>query len=118
MTTIDEIENLENKLQKDPQFFTDSIDEDALLADAVGNIFSKSDFVQLKHQSHPLSQMKVTDTKIKPLGNSAIVSSMIELIMPGFKGSLKFTRIWAKLNNQWKIIIFLLDRAAVKIEGK
>jgi hypothetical protein len=109
---LKEIESLENKLQLDPNFLSESIDDEAYLADARGNIFSKRDFIKSSENASHSSQMKVIETKIKYMGDSAVVTSAISLSMPGFSGLLRLTRIWTKLNNQWKIIVLLMGATA------
>jgi hypothetical protein len=109
---IKEIQNLESKLQVDPNFLSESIDEDAYLADAKGHIFTKYDFIKSNENASHSSHMNVIETKIKYLGDSAIVTSAIAMSMPGYSGLLRLTRIWTKLNNQWKIIVLLLGSSA------
>jgi ketosteroid isomerase-like protein len=94
---------------------------DRLLADdylgisALGTLETKGDVLATHRAGNPkLSQMDLSDVKIRIYGDTAVVTSKVELRGQNdgrdVSGRYRYTRVYNDRNGQWKIVSFESSR--------
>jgi hypothetical protein len=107
MTIVEEITALEAKLrdaemQPDPEFFKTVLADDLVLNNRPGK-----DRVVDAHRAGETSKftsVEFEDMQIKVFGNAAVVTCTGTFDGPGWTGTLRFMRVWLKLDGRWQII--------------
>src|SRR5687768_13587156 len=107
MSTIDEIRELERRLEKaelgpDPMFFEEILADEAI----IDGQRAKKKIVEA-HQPGPepkFTEVHMSDLQIVDHGNAAVVTCKGTYVGPKGTATLGFMRVWLKRGGRWQII--------------
>lgn len=114
MTPSDQIAKQEQELAKamlnsNVQQLDELISDDLIFTDHTGRLLDKAADLEA-HRSGTLKidTLESSGQLIKIFGNTAVVSVLVNIggsyAAEHFKGTLRFTRVWMKRDDSWKVV--------------
>jgi ketosteroid isomerase-like protein len=118
--THKEIEDLEMQwrqavLTNDVPALSKMLADDYLGISPNGTLETKGDVLAARRAGHTeISELNLSDIKIRVYGNTAVVTSRAELVGHSgdrdVSGLFRYTRVYTNRNGQWKIVSFEASR--------
>ncbi len=115
-----EIEGLESEwrnavLNNDVSVFEKLLADDYLGVTANGTLETKADAVAMRRAGTVrISELQPSDTKVRVYGDTAVVTSRVELAGTNgdrdISGTYRYTRVYNKRSGSWKIVSFEASR--------
>ncbi len=109
--TIREITELEARLREadfhnDPAFFETYLAENSKFTGHDGQVFTKREMVEAHEPAgfRKFTSFDVSDLVVTEHGEMAIVTCRADLTLPGFQGALRFTRVWLRTVDGWRLV--------------
>lgn len=109
--TIREITELEARLREadfhnDPAFFETYLAENSKFTGHDGQVFTKREMVEAHEPAgfEKFTSFDVSDLVVTDHGETAIVTCRVDLTLPGFQGALRFTRVWLRTGDGWRLV--------------
>jgi ketosteroid isomerase-like protein len=98
-------------IQRDAGFSQSVLSEDYLAIGPLGQFVTKADTIAARqHSQVKFDSIHISEMKIRIYGDSAIVTARAEVkgtdLGEDFSGPYLYTRVWAKLNNEWKTVSY------------
>jgi len=113
VTQIYELErqSRDASIQRDAAFSERILSDDYLAIGPLGQFVTKADTVAARRQSQvKFDSIHISNLKIRVYGDTAIVTGRAEVrgsdLGEDFSGPYLYTRIWAKVNNEWKTVSY------------
>ncbi len=115
-----EIEGLESQwrnavLNNDVAVIDQLLADDYLGVTANGTLETKADAIAMRRSGNiRISELQPTDTKVRVYGNTAVVTSRVQLAGTSddhdISGTYRYTRVYNKRSGAWKIVSFEASR--------